>query len=891
MALAEIPLPGTLAIQFNNLPVQLTSLIGREQQITTVGTLLRRTDVRLVTLTGMGGIGKTRLGVQVATKLLDVFPDGVCFVPLAPISNPLLVVPTIAHLLGLDHQHATQNSVAEHLDYLRVFLRDKHFLLLLDNFEQVVPAAPDLAELLIACPKVKILVTSRAALRVQGEQEFPVPPLSLPKHAHLLASANLAQYAAVDLFVQRAQAVKPGFLFTEANAHAIAEICIRLDGLPLAIELAAARSKLLPPQALLQRLSHMLSVLTGGVQNVPARQQTLRNTITWSYNLLDAAEQRLFQRLSVFVGSYTLDAVEAVCGVFADGTAHILDGVASLIDKSLLQQTEQEGEEASLVMLETIREYGLEALTNSGEEEITRQAHAAYYLALAEKAEPEFGGAEQARWLERLEHEHDNLRAALNWSLEQGKARHRMEMALRLGGALRRFWLVHAHIGEGRAFLEQALAENGEVSTPVRAKALMTAANLAVSQNDYDRTQTLCQESLALFQELGDQPGIAFSLYLMGAVSWTRGDPTKGRSLLEQALMLFREREIKDHIAWSLYLLGLFDGIQGEYARAYTLFEESLALHRQMQHKRGIAFSLIHMAQMLFVSQNDQATVDSLLEEGFVLARELGDKDSTAYSYTLKGQIAYSQGDIDNARSFLEKGVKLYREVGSLHGIAESLSQLARVVVTQGNDSQAYALYEESLAIARELRHPGLIASCLEGLAQVIVRQGKIAWAARLWGAAEALRESASIPRPPIEQAAYEHSVANARRQMGEKAFAAAWFQGRGMTPEQALAAQGQETTPSVATVMTTPATASTSDHFAGLTAREVEVLRLVARGLTNTDIAEELGLSEKTIAHHLTHIFNKTGSENRPPLLPSPSATAWPSFSIHCMCLVPTLF
>ena len=769
MALTESPLSRTFATQFNNLPVQLTSLIGRERQVATVCSLLKRADIRLVTLTGMGGIGKTRLSVQVATELLDVFPDGVCFVPLAPISNPLLVVPTIAHLLGLDHQHATQNSLAEHLDYLRVFLRDKHFLFLLDNFEQVVSAAPDLAELLIACPKVNILVTSRAALHIQGEQEFPVPPLALPKQAQHLTSENLAKYAAVNLFVQRAQAVKPDFLFTEANASTIAEICLRLDGLPLAIELAAARIKLLPPQALLQRLSHMLSVLTGGVQNVPARQQTLRNTIAWSYNLLDAAEQRLFQRLSVFVGSYTLDAVEAVCGVFADGTAHILDGLASLIDKSLLQQTEQEGEEASLVMLETIREYGLEALANSGEEEITRQAHAAYYLALAEKAEPEFGGAEQARWLERLEHEHDNLRAALNWSLEQGKARHRMEMALRLGGALRRFWLVHAHIGEGRTFLEQALAVDGEVSTPVRAKALMTAANLAVSQNDYDRTQTLCQESLALFQELGDQPGIAFSLYLLGAVSWTRGDPTNGRSLLEQALALFREINARDQIAWSLYLLGLFDGIQGEYARAYTLFEESLALHRQMQHKRGIAFSLIHMAQLLFVSRNDQATVDALLEEGFALASELGDKDSTAYSYTLKGQIALSQDDIDTARSLLERGVKLYKEVGSLHGIAESLSHLARVAATQGNHFQAYALYEESLTIARELRHPGLIATCLEGLAPVIVAQGKAAWAAQLWGAAEALRESISIPRPPIEQAAYNHSVANARHQWAKK--------------------------------------------------------------------------------------------------------------------------
>ena len=581
------------------------------------------------------------------------------------------------------------------------------------------------------------------------------------------------------------------------------------------------------------------------------------------------AEQRLFQRLSVFVGSYTLDAVEAVCGVFADGTAHILDGVASLIDKSLLQQTEQEGEEANLLMLETIREYGLEALASSGEEEITRQAHAAYYLALAEKAEPEFGGAEQVRWLARLEHEHDNLRAALHWSLEQGKSRHRMEMALRLGGALRRFWLVHAHISEGRTFLEQALAESGDVSAPVRAKALMTAANLAVSQNDYERTQLLCQESLALYRELGDQPGIAFSLYLLGAVAWTRGDPIKGRSLLEQALAIFREKEIKDQIAWSLYLLGLFEGLQGQYSKAYRLLEESLVLHRQMQHKRGITFSLIRMAQVLFVSQGDQASVDTLIEEGFALARELGDKDSSAYVYALKGQIAFSQGNNDNARLLLEKSLQLYREVGSLHGIAESLSQLARVLALSGDDAQAYALYEESLTLASDLRHPGVIASCLEGLAQVAFMQGKAARAARLWGAAETLRASHTLPIPPVEQAAYERAVASARGLLGEKAFTAARLQGRGMTPEQALNAQ--ETPPATPVpgraetgIMPPPATISTPASFAGLTAREIEVLRLVAKGFTNTEIAEELRLSEKTIAHHLTHIFNKTGSENR---------------------------
>lgn len=857
---ADFPPLRTPDTQFNNLPVQLTSLIGREQEVKQVCTLLRRVDVRFVTLTGTGGIGKTRLGLQVATELLDEFVDGICFVPLAPVSDPALVVHTIAHMLGMEHQYVRQRLVVEHMDYVKAFLQDKRFLLLLDNFEQVLSAAPELAELLIACPQLKILVTSRAVLHIQGEREFPVPPLALPKRTHLPGFEEIAQYPAITLFIQRAQAVKPDFVLTEANAQAIAAICMQLDGLPLAIELAAARVKLLPAQALLQRLTHRLALLTGGAQNVPERQQTLRNTIAWSYNLLDAAEQRLFQRLSVFVGSCTLEAVEAICGAFADGAAQILDGVASLIDKSLLQQTEQEGAEPRLLMLETIREYGLEALAASGEEEITRQAHAAYYLALAEKAEPEFGGPQQAVWLERLEKEHDNLRAAMRWALEQGKVRRRMEMALRLGGALRRFWLVHAHISEGRTFLEQALAESGEVAAPVRAKALIAAANLAASQNDYDRTETLCQESLALFQELGDQPGVAFSLSLLGAAYWIRGNPTKGRSLIEKALVLFREIDDKDQIAWSLYLLALFDGIQGEYTRAYSLFEESLALHRGMQHKRGIAFSLIHMAQMLFVSQGDQAVIRSLLEEGFALSRELDDKDSIAYSYSLQGRIAFSQDDTATARTLLEKSVGLYREVGSLHGIAESLSLLAQVMASQGDYTAAYALYEESLTIARELQHSGMIASCLEGLAGVIVAQGKFAWATQLWGAAEALRDAISVPIPPVERTVYEHSVANARAQLGEKTFAALWAQGRMMTPQQAFAAQGRTMT----SLQVTEVPEQVLIPPAGLTAREVEVLQLVARGLTNTEIASELGLSEKTIAHHLTHIFNKTTSENR---------------------------
>ncbi|MDQ6661668.1 MAG: protein kinase [Chloroflexota bacterium] len=864
---ADFPPLKTLDVRLNNLSVQLSSLIGREQEVTEVSALLQRPDVRLVTLTGMGGIGKTRLGLQVATELLDAFTDGTYFVSLAAITDPVMVIDTIAHLLGLDHQHIGQRVPTEHIEYLKAFLRDKHLLLLLDNFEQVVSAAPDMAELLIACPHLKILVTSRAVLHIQGEHEFPVPPLALPERTRLSENEDLSQYAAVTLFLERALAIKPDLAVTQANLQAIAAICVHLDGLPLAIELAAARSKLFPPRALLQRMTHRLDILTGGTQGVPARQQTLRNTIAWSYNLLDAGEQQLFRWLSVFVGSYPLEAVEALYDAFADGAeqALALDGVASLIDKSLLLQIEREGEEPRLVMLETIREYGLEALASSGEEEMTRQAHAAYYLALAEEAEPEYGGPQQTAWLNRLEQERDNLYAALRWLVEQagteGNA-HLIEMALRLGGALRRFWLVHGHVNEGRDFLERALAANAGVAASVRAKALTAAANLAVAQNDYHQTEVLSRESLVLYRELGDQSGIAFSLYLLGVVLWSKGNLTAGCTLIEEALALFRKLRDTDLVAWSLYLLALFESSQGEYAKASALLEESLSLHRARGHKRGIAFSLVHLAQVRFISQGDQVTVHSLLEEGLALSKELGDKDGIAYASALQGRIAFSQGDLATAYSLLEESVLLYREVGSRHGTAESLCQLARVVTAQGNYTAAYALYEESLAIGKELNNVWLIAPCLEGLASVIALQGKPAWAAQLWGAAETLREANGVPISPLERSDYERSISDACGRLGKVAFAAAWAQGRALTLEQALTAQGREMVSAPITTVTS--TNPPPTYPAGLTAREVEVLRLVAKGLTNSEIAGELGLSEKTVAHHLTHIFNKTTSENR---------------------------
>jgi predicted ATPase/DNA-binding CsgD family transcriptional regulator len=874
--LAEFPPLKSLDNRPNNLPLQMTPLIGREQEITIALQLLQREEVRLLTLTGPGGTGKTRLALQVAAELSDRFADGVYFVNLAPLNDAGLVVTTIAQTLAIK-ELAGQTL----LELLKASLHWKHVLLLLDNFEQVIEAAVDVAALLAACPLLKVLVTSRAALHVRGEQEYAVPPLAVPDPKYLPDLVTLAQYEAVALFLQRAQAVKPAFQLTDANTPAVAEICVRLDGLPLAIELAAARIKVLPPQELLTRLGQRLTVLTGGARDAPARQQTLRNTIAWSYQLLGAAEQGLFQRLSVFVGGCTFEAIEAVCTALdiKSSAGQVFDGVASLIDKSLLQQTEQEEDEPRLVMLETIREYGLECLRESGEMETTWQAHAEYYLVLAEEAESELVGPQQVAWLERLEREHDNLRAAMRWILEQWEIWHHREMALRLGGALQRFWEVRGHWSEGWSFLERALAGRKGVAVHVQMKALNAAAHLAYVKGDTDRAAALSEECLARCREIGDIAGIAHSLGLLGSLAWRRYDFVEAYSLNEESLALFKEVKDREGIAWALNNSAVQLGQQGEFDKAISLNEESLALFRELGHIEGIAWALFNLANVLFLSHGDPARVHTLLEENLALCKKMGHKEGIAQALGLLSQVFLQQGDAIKACSLLEESVVLSRELGN-RSITWLPIVLGKVASSEGDFAAARAIYEESMIITLEGGDRMNIAEFLEGLAATLVTQGEPVWAARLWGTVKSLRDSIGMPLPPVYRADYERSVAIAHASLGEKAFAKAWAEGRTMSPEQVFAAyttQGPATIPSTSTILgqaSVPPATSTVTYPDGLTSREVDVLRLVAQGLTDAQIVEQLIISPRTVNSHLTSIYSKIGVSSR---------TAATRYAIEC--------
>jgi non-specific serine/threonine protein kinase len=655
-SVAEIGAP---AIAPNNLSGQLLPLVGREKELSEIINLLGREDIRLLTLTGVGGTGKTRLAQEIAAAMLAEFADGVFFIALPAVRNPEFVISEIAQPLGV--RDAGGKSL---LDTLKDFLKARRILLVVDNFEQVLPAAPLLNELLAAAPRSKMLVTSRALLRLRAEREFVVPPLDVPSDIERTAAADLLQYESVRLFTKRAQAAKPALALNEENSKIIAEICSRLDGLPLAIELAAARVKILSPQAILTRLENSLSLLTGGGRDLLEHQQTMRRAIEWSYDLLDEREKILFRRLAVFAGGFTIDAAEAVCSRqnAENGTEHslsggerispaanrlltteILDLITSLIENSLLVQKETADDESRLRMLEVVREFALEKLEASGESLAAKKAHAAFFLALAQKAEPEIFGEQGGKWLDRLEEEHENLRAALSRSTAAGSV-----TAAELAGALRNFWILHNHITEGRKWLETILEQSAEAPLAVRLKLINGLGHAAGYQGDLEMARKAHEKGLAEGKAANDLRQIALSVRGLGFVAKWKDDIRTARKFYEEGLAISRRLEDRNGIAVSLTALGDLARMADDYATARPLFEESLEICKQTGNKQGVVGSLNNLGAITF-GEGDYAAAHSYYAEAMKAVLEFGEKISLSYALDGLAALAVQSGDFERA--------------------------------------------------------------------------------------------------------------------------------------------------------------------------------------------------------------------------------------------------
>jgi predicted ATPase len=679
---SDFPPPRTLDARPNNLPPQLTSFVGRDEQIAEVRTLLGRT--RLLTLTGPGGTGKSRLSLQVAAEVLTDYADGAFFVDLAPLTDPTLVPSTVAK--ALEVSEVAGRTI---LEAVKDHVRDRELLLVLDNFEQVVEAAPVVEELLTAAPKLKAIVTSRVVLGVRGEQEYGVPPLEPPDPERVPDLATLLRFEAVQLFAERALEVQPRFQVTEDNAAAVAEITARLDGLPLAIELAATRTKVLTPQQMLPRLQSRLSVLTSGARTLPERQRTLRGAIAWSYDLLDEAERRLFAWLSVFIGGWTLESAEAVCGL--DGLGFdVLEGLTSLVDKSLIRRHELGDGTMRFSMLETIREFGYEQLGDIGDLDVVVGRHAQYFLDLALEAEPHLTAGDQVEWLDRCEREHANIRAALRWAIADDDA----ERAQQVAGALWRFWQQRGHLAEGRRWFEEILSmPAAQGHTPARAKALIGAGGIAWWRQDREAAGAFYHEAVAIERELGDPARLAEALYNLSF--FVAGDDLESATrLLEESRDLFRRAGDERGVAQAVALLVMQDAQAGKWDRVIAGLQESVAIWRGVGDRLHLAFDLVWL--------------------GYANGRA---------------------GNREDARAAAVEALTLFREADNATGLGIALVDLAFLAIWEGRPKDALMLAGASESLRQQVGGPpGAIGGLMEGnpaeeaRAQLSEEEAQMAW-------------------------------------------------------------------------------------------------------------------------------------------------------------------
>jgi predicted ATPase/DNA-binding NarL/FixJ family response regulator len=826
-------------------------LIGREREASDVVRLVGTT--RLLTLTGPGGVGKTALALTTADLLAPVFPAGVVFVDLSPVRDPALLMSTIAQALGIaptrdDQLHA--QLVAQ--------LHGRELLVILDNCEQLIAGAPLIGALLAGAPALKLLCTSRAALRIQGEQEYPLAPLPVPQQA--APPTEIAATPAAQLLLKRARAARADFGLTDANAATIGAICRRLDGLPLALELAAARLRVLTPQDLLARLDRRLPLLTGGLRDAPDRQRTLRAAIAWSYDLLPDEAQERFRRLAVFRGGATPTAVAAIWGI-AETDPDLIDALTGLLDQSLLIRQSDEAHER-IRLLETVREYAEEQLEASGGAPDVRTRHAHFYATLAEAAEPELTGAAQADWLERLDVEQANLAGAVDWLLDPhyGSA----DDALRLGIALARFWWIKNRLIEGRGTLERILAatrQSGVAATIGQATLLQWAATMAWGQADYAAAQERYEEGLALCRALGDPQATARALKGLGTLAREQGRTLEARRLFEEGLALMRAAHDDWGVTLILSHLGMTVETLGRYAEARALQEECLALSEALGDSWSVAYALKDLGH-LALQEGAIATARSQVEAAIAGFERLGDTQGLAYALMTLGDIALSAGNAADAAAHYARMLTVLEELGDRRGVALARCGLADAALAAGAYGAAQEHLVASLANQHAQRNPITLPRGLETAARLAAAVHEPERAISLYAAAQNIRASMSIPIPAAQQPALAAMTAQVEQLLAAEAFAAAQDRGRALSAIEAIALAGRPRAPkhlaATAPALEAIPPRAAADGAETLTNREHEVLALLAQGKSNSAIAAELRMSPHTVHSHVRTIFGK---------------------------------
>lgn len=853
------------------LPISLTRLLGRDEEIVRARRLLVDEGVRLLTLTGPPGTGKARLAQELAVSLEGAFEDGVRFVPLAPVRDKALVIAAVARAVDIPEE---QNRSLQ--ESLQAFIGERQVLLVLDNFEQVLDAASDVVDLLAHCPHLHVLVTSRAPLRLRGEREFPVSPLALPERGAPPTPETLAQYAAVALFVERAQSVQPSFALDESNATAVAEICRRLDGLPLAIELAAVRVKILPPKALLAKLKHRLPLLTAGPRDLPVRHQRLRDAIAWSYDLLSPDNQALLRYVAIFAGGFSLEEAAAVAG-----QVEVIDGIASLVDHSLLRQGLGIDGAPRYYLLETIREYALDQLAVAGETGRAQRRHAAFFLVLAEEAAKHLHGSDQAQWLDRLEQDRHNLHAAIRWAVEAGER----EVGLRLCVAVWWFWFVRAHFSEGRELLAAALAlspsaeETADIEA-LHAEALIAAGFLAEYHGSDTGAITFTERALAAARTLRDKQLTALALIGRAMIAVHRGPLTEACALLSEAVSTARSAPNERLTAWCVNTLGHIAYQERDYLTARRLLEEALEIRRKIGDEWGIATSLNDLGHVSFRMQ-DYADAQAHYEQSLTIRRRIGHKQGIALSLAGLGRVASMRGEHESAQSLWEESLSAASNIGNMTLSSKYMSSAFPSPAFPGillrfaldacdrSDFVAARIALTQCAVVRRFSTPEWLFLTLAGFSYLAAKKARWERAARLAGAT-------STGTRPAEGGVYgqfhEQLVDPVREALaeGRPSVAQAWAEGEAMTLDEAVEYALSDNASEAAGVAEqsrsqTESTAAKKQPSADpLTPREREVAVLIAKGYTNRQIAQELIISERTAMRHVEHILGKLGVHSR---------------------------